>query len=581
MNNQKIAGNLRAVAAAYEVKGKDPFRIRAYQNAADSVEHASREVKDLWEEGKLSQLPGVGANIAKHLDELFKTGKVTYWQKTFKSLPGSMFKLLEVPGIGPKTAFKLSKELKLSEKKAVSNLKKAALNKRIETIEGFGKESQQVILKGIEEYQRRENRMLLPKASAIANDLINYMQTCKEVIRIDPLGSLRRRSPTIGDIDFAVATEFPKIVVDHFTKYSKVNLVLAAGELTSRVKLTSGEQVDLKVQNPETYGALLQHFTGSKNHNISLRERVLKKEMSLSEHGIKVKGKLRKFADEKQFYNSQGLDWIPPELREDRGEIQASQKHKLPKLVKLDQIKGDLHLHTNFGWRSSHDAGENSMREMITKAIKLGYKFVGIGDHNPSKSFYSNKQLISQVKKRSDIVSKLKSSKAFSNIEIFNTLEVDILSDGSLAIPDKALQTLDFAVVSIHSSMRISKSRMTARVLKGLSHPKAKILGHPTGRLLNKREGFELDWQKLFTFVKKENKFLEINAWPNRLDLPDTLVKSAIEHSVQLVINTDAHSQTHLELMQYGVDVARRGWAQEKDIINTLPTEKLKNKLKI
>ncbi|MCH7952192.1 DNA polymerase/3'-5' exonuclease PolX [Patescibacteria group bacterium] len=584
MNNQELTRLLRAVEAAYRVKGESPFRIRAYDNAADSVEHATRELKDLWEEGRLQDIPGVGANIASHLEELYETGDVKHFRRAFKNLPEAMFELLEVPGIGPKTSYKLTKTLGITKSRsAVKRVKQAALKGKIRKIEGFGEESENQIIKGIEEFERRENRMLLPTATQLAEEFIAYMTKEKAVLRIDPLGSLRRRTATIGDVDVAVATRNAGKVIDHFKKFPQAKRILAAGENTARLIHRSGRQIDIKTQIPKRYGALLQHFTGSKNHNIHLREVALEKGRSLSEHGIKVGKITQEYSDEEKFYNALGMDWIPPELREDTGEIEAAIHHALPKLVSPNQIRGDLHIHTNYPWQSSHDMGTHSMKEMIEKANELGYDYVGVSDHNPSTSAHKTQQLISEVKKRTEFLEQIKYSLEKKSekriIKVLNSLEVDILADGKLALPDEALKMLDYAVVSVHSSMRMSNARMTQRLLKGLSHPKAKILGHPTGRLLSKREGYEADWERVFKFVKAKNKFVEINAWSSRLDLPDTLVRIAIDIGVKLVINTDSHAVSHMDLMHYGVDAARRGWASPKDIINTLPFEKLKEML--
>lgn len=581
MNNQEVARLLRAVAAAYEVKGESQFRIRAYDNAADSVEHATMEIKDLWEEGRLQELPGIGSNIASHFQELFTSGRVKHFSRVFSDLPNAMFDLLEIPGIGPKTAYKLCRELKISSARdSVKRLSQAAKAGKIRLLEGFGEESEAAILKGVEEYQRRENRMLLPVAGQLAEEIVDYMRQEKAVLRIDPLGSLRRRVATVGDVDLAVATRDAPKVIEHFRKFPNADKILAAGENTARLIHRSGRQIDIKTQDPEKYGALLQHFTGSKNHNIHLREVALEKGFSLSEHGIKMKGKLKDYPDEQQFYKALGMDWIPPELREDSGEIDSALSHRLPKLVEFKQIRGDLHIHTNYPWQSSHDAGSASMEEMIEKALNLGYEYVGVGDHNPSNSAYSQSQLISEVQKRSRLLEQIKYSfekpGEKRKIIILNSLEVDILAAGDLALPGKALDILDYAVVSVHSSMRMSKSQMTKRIIRGLSHPKAKILGHPTGRLLGRREGYELDWDAVFKFAKEKNKLLEINAWPTRLDLPDTLVRAAIRAGVKLVVNTDSHALEHLELMRYGVDVARRGWASSDLIVNTMPFRKLK-----
>jgi len=584
MNNNEIARLLRAIAGAYELSGENLFRIRAYDNAADSIEHSNREVKDLWEEGKLNDLPGIGTNIASHISELFQKGKVAHFKKVMKPFPEAMFELIGIPGIGPKRAYRLTKYLGISRAHgAIKKIKQAAQEGKIQEIEGFGQDSEAEILKGIEEYERRENRMLLPLASQIAQEIIDYMSKDKNVLRIDTLGSLRRRFATVGDIDIAISTKNPSRVIDHFTKYPHAKEILAAGENTARLIERTGKQIDIKTQCPERYGALLQHFTGSKAHNIHLREIALQKDFSLSEYGVKIKRRVKAFATEEEFYKFLGMDWIPAELREDHGEIEAALNKNLPMLVRAAEIRGDLHLHTNYPWKSSHDVGANNMEEMLNKANELGYEYVGIGDHNPGISDYSPDEMKFEIKKRSNAIEKLKCSLENSNVKrtihILNTIEVDIRSDGSLAINDEDMESLDYVVASIHSSMQMPKQKMTDRIIRGMSHPKVKILGHPTGRLLNQREGYDADWEKILQFLKNNRKFIEINAWPKRLDLPDTLVRMAVGIGVQLAINTDAHAVEHMDLMSFGVDVARRGWAKAKDIINTRPFSELYNLL--
>jgi DNA polymerase (family 10) len=584
MNNQEIADLLKAVAAAYEIKKENLFRIRAYDNAADSIEHATREAKDLWEEGRIESLSGVGKNIALHIDELFRTGSVKHFKLVFKNIHPSVFEFIQIPGIGPKTANKLANIMQIKEaKKAVNRLKRAAQQGKIRVIEGFGEDSELAILKGIEEFERRENRILLPIATRISDEIINFFKKCDAVLEVDTLGSLRRRSATVGDIDISISTKNAAEVINHFKAYPGIKRLLVAGVNTARATLRSGQQVDVKTQTPDSYGALLQHFTGSKNHNIHLRELAQARGWSLSEHGIKTKTKKEKFKDEKSFYGKLGLEWIQPELREDVGEIEAAKNNKLPKLVNLKQIKGDLHLHTNYAWKSSHDAGVNSIQDLVDKAVSLGYDYIGIGDHNPSISAYSEKEITRHVERRTEIIEEhnysLVNRSEKSTLKLLNTLEIDIRANGKLALGIAALKYLDYAVVSIHSSMRMSKDKMTDRILKGLSHPKAKILGHPTGRLLNTREGYEVDWQKLFKFMHNNHKFLEINAWPTRLDLPDTLVRRAVENNVKLVVNTDAHATDHMDLIRYGIDVARRGWATANDIINTESYKRIKELL--
>jgi len=595
-NNKEIAELLRSVAAAYTVKDetKFKFQIIAYQRAADSVEHASSEIKDLWDENKLKDLAGIGPAIFSHLDELFKTGKVKHFEQTFNGLPLSMFRLLKVPGIGPKTAYKLTKILKINNpKKSVELLQAAGKKGKIRVIEGFGEESEAKILKGIEEFLGRKERILLYHAQEIASDIIDYLEKNPFVVRADPLGSLRRKCSTVGDIDISVATKKPKEVIDYFLKYPQKQRVLESGKTTAAILLKNEHHVDLMIQPPKAYGALLQHFTGSKHHNIKLREVALKKGLSLSEYGmrpvhkgedpgkgteknVRPKGKLIEFSSEKKFYEKLGMEWIPPELREDVGEIEASLNHKLPILVNQKDIKGDLHIHSNFSIETSHDTGMSSPDEIIQKAVNLGYEYIAFTEHNPSYNNHSPKQIIDLLKRRKLYFEHLKYSRTLKlPINIFNSLEIDIKPNGELAIPVDGLDYLDFAMVSVHSSFDLDKVKMTKRILSALNHPKVKIFGHPTGRILNKREGYELDWDQIFDYCLRNGKILEICAWPERLDLPDFLVKEAVKKGVKMVISTDSHVVEQMGLMSFGVFVARRGWAEKKDIINTLSTKEI------
>lgn len=586
--NRELARLLRAVAAAYTVRGENQFRLAAYQRAADSVEHAASEVKDLWDDGKLGELAGIGPSIAGHLDELFKNGKVKHFEEVMAGLPPAMFELLEIPGIGPKTAYQLTKKLKIFNKNnALAQLEKAAKEGKIRLITGFGEKSEKDILTGIEEFKRgqiKEERMLLPYADALAGEMINYLKACPAVIRADPLGSLRRMVSTIGDVDIAVATNEPEKVLDHFSRYPGTKKALG------RIILKSGRQVDLRLQNLESYGAMLQYFTGSKHHNIALREFALKKGFSLSEYGIKTKGdtkilrykdkKILEFETEEAFYNFLGLDWIPPEIREDSGEIEMAQKHSLPKLVTLSQIKGDLHIHSDFAIETSHDEGADFFTNLLETAANLGYQYLGFAEHNPSTSRHSQEEIIAILKRKKAIIEQLNySSKQNLFVRAINGLEIDIKPNGSLAIPEEALELLDYAIVSIHSNFRMGREEMTKRVIAGLSYPRVKIFGHPTGRKLGKREGYELNWEKIFEFCREKDIWLEISAWPDRLDLPDTLVHEAIRGGVKLIIGSDAHAANHLSLMKYGVSVARRGWAQGKDIVNTWEYAKIAKEL--
>ncbi len=590
MTNLEIAELLRKVAAAYLVLNENRFRIIAYERAADSVEHLTSEVKDMWDDGKLEDIPGVGGGIASQLNELFRTGKSKHWNEVLSQVPQAIFPLLLVPGLGPKKAYTLVTELKLKDANTViPDLEKAAKAGKIAPMEGFGDKSQSVILDSIAIYKRgqiKENRMPLPYADEIARELIAHLKKVPGVIRVDALGSLRRQVSTIGDIDIAVATDKPEPVISQFVKFSHQKIVDQGGS-GATLLLSNGRQADLRVQSQKAYGAMLQYFTGSKNHNIRLRELALTKGMSLSEHGIKSvrTGKLTKYATEEAFYKAIGLSYISPELREDRGEIEASRNGTLPKPIMLDDMKGDLHVHSSYDLEPSHDLGKNSVAELMTKASDLGYAYLGFSDHNPGITNHSKEKIIDIMKRRREKYEQLYTSWKNSvqkrtrlaedsksrRAQYFLMCEVDILPDGKLALPDEALEYVDAVIVSVHSSFTQPKAQTTERLVRALtSHPKVRILGHPTGRLLGSREGIDADWKEVFTVAKAHDIALEINAYPERLDLPDTLVYDAVKMGIRLCIDTDAHAVEHMDLMRYGISVARRGWASAHDIVNTL-----------
>jgi DNA polymerase (family 10) len=564
LTNKEIAKLFRDIAAAYLVKGGNNFKIIAYNQAADSIEQATSELKELWEDKQLDSVPGLGKSIQGHLDELFKTGKVKHFEEIKKDIPPAMFDLLNIVGIGPKTAYKLTKAIDI---KSIEDLIKAAKKGKIKILPGFGEKSEQDILTSATGYTDQSARQVLPFAYATAQRVIAYMKTSPYCEKIETLGSLRRMVSTVGDVDIGVASERPDKVMEHFKAFRETARVLGAGSMASSIVLNNGIQVDLKIQPAAAFGALLQHFTGSKYHNIKLRELSLKKGMSLSEHGIKHEGKLVKFADEKSYYNFIGLDYIEPELREDSGEIEAAITHKLPTLIKIEDIKGDLHLHSSYPIEPSHDLGKDDFKTLISKGIQLKYQYIGLSDHSPGVSSHTNTQILNLIKKRTDVIEQEKYSN--KNIRILNLLEVDILTNGEISVPQKGLEMLDFAIAGIHSSHNQDKKTITKRLLSATNNPKIKVISHPTGRLLLERESYEVDWDEVFKACARTNTFLEINSWPIRLDLPDTLVRQAKTLGVKFVINTDAHAVIHMDNMYFGVSVARRGWATKKDIVNS------------
>ena len=584
MDNAAIAKLLRNVAAAYSVLDEKRFRFQiiAYNNASGTIESMTTQVRDLYKEDALDAIPGIGDSLKSHIQELLKTGQVTKFEEVFAKLPAAMFPLLDIPGFGPKKAYKLVMHFKLKEPgKVFEELKKLAKDGKIATLEGFGDKSQQLILQSLEDFSAvagKQERMNLPFANELAGKIMNYLRDCKEVIELYPLGSLRRKVSTIGDVDIAVTTDHPDIVLAYFAKYPYVERVIQVGKNEASFFTAGGKRVDLRVQDKQSFGSLLQHFTGSKNHNVALREYALKKGISLSEWGIrpssaKSKEELTKYASEEKFYNALGLEWIPPELRENTGEIEAAKEKTLPKLISLKDITGDFHIHSSYPCEESHDAGQDSMETMLTRAKELGYSSFGFSEHNPSISGHTKEQIVELLKGRMEHIEDLRKSN--KNIRIYSLLETDILPNGELAIPDDAFDYLDGTLVSIHSSFAQSKDQMTKRILKGLAHPKVKIFAHPTARLINQRGGIEADWEQIFQYCKENHIAMEINAAPARLDLPDQLARTAIQEGVTLVINTDSHQVEGMDLMEYGVCVARRAWAEKKDILNTWDQEKI------
>ncbi len=586
MTNGEIAELLRAVAASYQIENeaKNKFRIIAYNRAADAIEHLGTEAKDIWDEGNLDDVPGIGESLAKHLEEIFKTGKSSHFDKILQGIPKAALSLLDLSAIGPKRAYRLARELNLPETGTLEALKKHALSGDIAALDGFGEEIQSDIVTAIEEFKLKPpSRMLLSEAEEYAQSLIEWMQKIPEVLQIDTLGSLRRKAPTVGDVDLSAATREPAKVISRFVEYPEKIRVLNQGEKSASILLPGNVRADLKVESPETYGALLQHFTGSKHHNVALREFALKKGMSLSEHGIKTQGKTQKIESEVMFYKKLGMAWIAPELREGKDEIQKALDGELPQLVELADIKGDLQIHSDFDIETSHDVGASSMEEIVKLAGSLNYEYIAFTEHNPSQKGHNQAQIKELLERKRYKVDQLNDSvkgMKTSVQKVFNSLEVDILPDGSLPVDEDGLMSLDFALVSIHSSFKQDRGKMTERVLRALDHPKVKIFAHPTARLLEKREGIELDWDKIFDFCLKHNKWIEINADPHRLDLPDFLIRDAVRLGVKLTLGTDSHHKDGLLNMKYGVAMARRGWATKKDIVNTLHLHEFLDMLK-
>ena len=577
VSNREVIDMLKEILAAMEVKNYNNFRIRAYQNAISILENLTVSIQDLWENKRLGEIPGIGSGIEEHLNEFFLEGKVAEFEEIKKGLPEGMFSLIGLRGIGAKRAYKLSMAFKLLDREnALEKLKEAAEQKKIRNLEGFGEKIEKSILEAIEEQKMTKNkkvRFLLPQAEEIVERIMNFMKGCEAVINIEVCGSFRRKNATIGDLDIPVSTNKPSEVLDYFLKFPEIKEVLVVGDKKASVVLTNEIQVDLRVSTPQAYGSMLQYFTGSKQHNILLRNYALSMGMSLSEYGIKKDGKLKEFSDEKSFYNELGLSYIPPEIRNGDFEIEAAKEGKLPDLIKLEDIKGDIHFHT------IASDGVNTLEEMIEEAKKLGYQYIGVSDHAPSiqsRGLGTVLKIVSDTRKK---INDINSSQ--TDIKVLFGYEVNILVDNSLGLPDDILKDLDFVIAGIHTAFGQDKETVTKRLISAIENPYVRVISHPSGRLLNERDPADPDWRKIFSAARDNGVILEINAQPQRLDLPDDLAKSAMEWGVDLIINSDAHSTREFSFMRYGVDNARRGWVQKDNVINTLAYDKFIKKLRL
>lgn len=595
LNNIKVAKLLRDVAAVLSLKKSSSiFQIRAYENAADVIEHSTSEIKDFWEEKRLDEIPGIGKNLKEYLDELFKTGKVKHFNSLTKDLPKVFFDMLDIPGVGPKTALKIVD----LDVKNLDDLKKKLESKEL-IKNGLPEKVASNILSSLLNMSSKSSRMLLPYAFSQSEKILDYLKKSKDIEMVETLGSLRRMVATIGDLDFAASSKNPKEAIEFFTNMPGIKKIINHGEDKATIMLSSGLQIDILICEPESFGALLQHFTGSKQHNIHLRTIAEKRGLSLSEYGVrrvknldprvkkKTKGGIVGFNNTKiihcetedELYKLLGMQTPPPEIREDIGEIEEALSHKLPKLVELIDLRGDFHTHSNFPMEPSHGPGVNSIPEVIEKAKSLGYEYIGLSDHCPSFANHSKEDLSKLLDKRTRYIEQQKSSN--KSIRVLNGLEVDILLDGTLSLANSILENLDYCIAGIHSGHRMEKSKITQRILKALENPFIHILAHPTGRLLNERNSYDADWEEIFKFCARNNKILEINAYPNRLDLRDDLVREAKKSGVKFIINSDAHEVSQMDNLRFGVSVARRGWANKEDIVNSWEWTKLKQWFKI
>lgn len=570
MKNQDVARIFNDIADLLEIKGENPFRIRAYRKAAINVESLTQAIEDVADKDALQEIPGIGEDLAGKIKEIIKTGTAHFYESLKKEIPQGILKLMTVPTIGPKTAKLLFDHLKI---KTIDELEKAAKAHRIAGLPGMKEKTEENILRGIELIQRHAERMPLGTALPIAESVIDRLKDMPEVKRISYAGSLRRMKETVRDIDILITSTKPQKVMDAFTSLGLVSQVVAKGPTKSTILTKEGVQIDSRVVEPDSFGAALCYFTGSKAHNIQLRKMGVKKGLKINEYGVFVVKTNKKIAgkEEEDVYKTIDLPYIPPELREDTGEIEAAKAGKLPKLVELKDIKGDFHIHSK--WSD----GGHPIEELAQAAKKRGYKYIAVCDHSQTLKVaggLSAKDLM----KRNDEIRRL--NRKLKDFTILIGTEVEILHDGKIDYPDAVLKELDVVIAAVHSGFKMTKDAMTRRNLKAMDNKYVNVLAHPTGRLMGTRDAYQIDLDKIFKKAKEKNIFVEINSYPLRLDLTDINAKRAKELGAPLLISTDTHLIDQFDNMAFGVAVARRAWLEKKDILNTCSVDEVLKKLK-
>jgi DNA polymerase (family 10) len=568
MENQDIAAVFEEISNLMKIVQDDAkwqFKAAAYDRAKRAIESYPEPLEGIARDPKrkLTEIPGIGEDLAKKITELIETGECKYHQEQLKKVPRSLLELLQLQTVGPQKVRLFNQELKI---KTVDELEAAAKAGRLRDLPGMSVKSEENIVKAIETYRRAAGRFRLDTAFETAEELAAYLREFKAVEQVTPAGSLRRGRETVGDLDLLVTGRDHAGIAEHFARFPGIAEVLAKGEDKVSVKLKNDLQVDVRLLERQSYGAALQYFTGSKEHNVALRDRAKRRGWKLSEYGLSEGDKVLASRTEEEIYRKLGLEWIPPELREYLGEIEAAEKGELPTLVELSDIRGDLQMHT------TASDGRSTIEEMAEGARKLGYRYILITDHSKAVTIANGLDERRAVEHIRHIHAARKKVKG---IEIWAGTEVDILGDGRLDYSDEVLKQFDIVLASIHSRMTQPAEEMTERLLKGLRNPYVRILGHPTGRQLLKRDPFNFDIEKVFLAAQKLGVILELNGNPERLDLCDRHVKWARDRGMQIIISTDAHHPDQFPFMRYGVMTARRGWMEKKDVLNTYPAEKL------
>ena len=567
MQNHEVARILAETADLMEIDAQDSFRIRSYRNAAQAIDNLSESVEGLLADPqrKLTDIPSIGKSMAAHIEEIVRTGRLTPREQLAERYPPVALELLGIQGLGPKGTATLLSHFRVKSLEAVAEL---ARQGKLRDLPRMGEKLEQKILKSIEAHQRTAGRFHISVADEWAGKVRRHLLDCAGVKKVTPAGSLRRGCETIGDLDLLVTGGSPSRITEQFLRFPEIAAVLAQGENKISVKLKSGIQVDVRMLEEESYGAALQYFTGSKAHNVALRDRAKRMGYKLSEYGLFRISDDHKVASrtEQEVYRALGLDYIEPELRENTGEIEAAELKKLPRLVRLEDVRGDLHMHT------TETDGHCSLREMAQAAQERKLEYIAITDHSKALAMangMNEKRVLAQIRE----IQKLN-----QELEPFRVLagsEVDILQDGALDLDDEVLAQLDVVAASIHSHMNMPAAQMTERLLRAFENPHLHILAHPTGRLLLRREPYPFDLERIVEDARRRGIALEINSFPDRLDLRDSHARLCKQHGVKVVISTDSHHTKHLANIQYGVLTARRGWLEKADVLNTLPAAKL------
>jgi DNA polymerase (family 10) len=569
ISNAQIAEIFNNVADILDMEGENTFRIRAYRTAAMSVASFSQSLADIVTRGEeIPKLQGIGKDIEGKIVEIVKTGKLKQLDELEKKVPASLIELMKLPGLGPKKVKVLFDKLHIE---TFDQMEKAARDGKIAGLKGFGEKTEQKILHEIEQKKGIEKQNLLSTTAQAADDLIKYLKKIKGIDKVEPAGSFRRQKETVADLDILVTCGNADEVMKKFTQYDQVQNVVATGPTKTTVLLKSGLQVDVRAVPDESYGSAMVYFTGSKAHNIALRKIGIKKKLKVNEYGLFKGKKSIAGKTEEEVYAALGLKWMEPELREDRGEIEAAAKGKLPKLITLKDIRGDLHLHT------TATDGHNSLEEMAKAAKEKGYEYIAITEHTQRVAVaggLSAKAMLKRFEEFETVMSKVK------GLKILKSAEVDILEDGRLDLSDDVLKELDVSVCAVHYNMNLSGEEQTNRILKAMDNPYFNILAHPTGRQINERPPYDVDLKRIFKAAKERGCIVECDCQPHRLDLSDIYLRMAKDMGIKIVISTDGHSVSDLENIRYGVAQARRGWLAADDVINTKGLSELKKLLK-